>query len=69
MKNILQLILILGLAFLLTGCPPKETAPPSAEDKKASMTLDELEDEGEISDEQRLQDEKAKDSVEKRKKR
>ena len=64
MKNLLNLILILGLAFMLTGCPPKETTPPEAEEttpvsveeKKSTMTLDDLEDEGEISEEQRLED-------------
>ncbi len=58
MKNLLNLILILGLAFMLTGCPPKETTPPEAEEttpvsveeKKSTMTLDDLEDEGEISE-------------------
>ena len=51
MKNLLNLILILGLAFILTGCPPKETTPPEADG--ASMTLDDLDDEGELTDEQR----------------
>jgi len=68
MKNFLQLIVILGLAFLLTGCPPKETAPPSAEDKKASMTLDDLDEDEKLSDAQRLEDEKAKKAAEQRKK-
>ena len=76
MKNILQLVVILGLAFILTGCPPKETAPPSAEetappsaeDKKASMTLDDLDEDEKLSDAQRLEDEKAKKAAEQRKK-
>ena len=68
MKNLLNLILILGLAFILTGCPPKETTPPEADGSKASMTLDDLDDEGELTDEQMAEDENAKDSVEKRKK-
>ncbi len=76
MKNLLNLILILGLAFMLTGCPPKETTPPEAEEttpvsveeKKSTMTLDDLEDEGEISEEQRLEDETAKDTAVQRKK-
>ena len=67
MKNLLNLILILGLAFILTGCPPKETTPPEA-DVQASMTLDDLDDEGELTDEQRAEDENAKDSAEQRKK-
>ena len=66
MKNLLNLILILGLAFILTGCPPKETTPPEADG--ASMTLDDLDDEGELTDEQRAEDENAKDSAEQRKK-
>ena len=68
MKNLLNLILILGLAFMLTGCPPKETTPPEADGSKASMTLDDLEDEGEISEEQRLEDKTAKDTAAQRKK-
>ena len=66
MKNLLNLILILGLAFILTGCPPKEPTPPEADG--ASMTLDDLDDEGELTDEQRAEDENAKDFVEQRKK-
>ena len=68
MKNLLNLILILGLALILTGCPPKETTPPEADGSKASMTLDDLDDEGDLTDEERAEDENAKDSVEKRKK-
>ena len=68
MKNLLNLILILGLAFILTGCPPKETTPPEADGSKASMTLDDLDDEGELTDEQRAEDENAKNSAEQRKK-
>ena len=68
MKNLLNLILILGLAFILTGCPPKETTPPEADDSKASMTLDDLDDEGDLTDEQRAEDENAKNSAEQRKK-
>ena len=68
MKNLLNLILILGLAFILTGCPPKETTPPEADGSKASMTLDDLDDEGDLTDEQRAEDENAKNSAEQRKK-
>ena len=68
MKNLLNLILILGLAFILTGCPPKETPPPEADGSKASMTLDDLDDEGDLTDEQRAEDENAKTSAEQRKK-
>ena len=68
MKKLLNLILILGLAFILTGCPPKETTPPEGDGSKASMTLDDLDEEGELTDEQRAEDENAKDSVEQRKK-
>ena len=60
MKNLLNLILILGLAFILTGCPPKETTPPEADSSKASMTLDDLDDEGDLTDEQRAEDENAR---------
>ena len=62
MKNLLNLILILGLAFILTGCPPKETTPPEADGSKASMTLDDLDDGGDLKDEQRAEDENAKNS-------
>ena len=66
MKNLLNLILILGLAFILTGCPPKETTPPETDG--SSMTLDDLDDEEELTDEQMAEDENAKESVEQRKK-
>ena len=54
MKNLLNLILILGLAFILTGCPPKETTPPEADG--ASMTLDDLDEEGELSEDEIAED-------------